>query len=399
MGKKNKEQTQFVKIKQESAEKFLKFLKTKLQNEPFLDRRIKVIHEGAYVLFPLINDMEKVKELIGGISNKLNFDIVSVKGIVEENYNYRSIEEALEEELPENILELVPKSYDVIGKIAIIEFDRFNALNIDKTLLYKRKVAEAIVKVNKSVKTVYEKKSEVKGKYRLKDLELIFGEDNPETIHKENNCMFKLDVRNTYFTPRLVFERKRLSLLKFAKEELIVDMFAGVGPISIQIAKSNDVKVHSFDINPTAYKYLIENVKLNKLKGEILAHNIDVATLINSSNELGIDLNNRVDRIIMNLPEQSINYVDIACLMMKKTGGILHFYQFCEKPNPIEKGIEKLRIELNKIGWDIEEINNSKIVKPFSPKSDLIVVDLKIKKGLQFTKIKNIKNKEFSIKK
>ncbi|GAG39462.1 unnamed protein product, partial [marine sediment metagenome] len=82
MGKRNKEQTQFVKIKQDSAEKFLKFLKTKLSNEPFLDRRIKVKHEGAFVLFPLINDKEKVKELIGGISNKLNFDIVNAKGNV-----------------------------------------------------------------------------------------------------------------------------------------------------------------------------------------------------------------------------------------------------------------------------------------------------------------------------
>ena len=81
----------------------------------------------------------------------------------------------------------------------------------------------------------------------------------------------------------------------------------------------------------------------------------------------------------MNLPEQSINFIDIACFLMKKTGGILHFYQFCEKPNPIEKGIEKLRIKLNKMGWYLEELINSKIVKPFSPKSDLIVIDAKIK--------------------
>ena len=382
MDKNNKEQTQFVKIKQETAEKFLRFVKTKLPNEPFLDRRIKVKHEGAYVLFPLINDVEKINTLIGVISNQLSFDIVSVEEIAQTNHKYRSIEEALGKQLPENILELVPKSYDVIGKIAIIEFDRFNALNIDKISLFKKKVAEAIVKVNKGVKTIYEKKSEVKGKYRLKDLDLIFGEDNAETIHKENNCTFKLDVKHTYFTPRLVFERKRLSLLKFVKGELIIDMFAGVGPISIQIAKSNEVKIHSFDINPTAYKYLIENIKLNKLRGEIFAYNIDVATLINSPNELGIDLNNRVDRIIMNLPEQSINYVEIACLLIKKEGGILHFYQFCEKPNPIEKGIENLRIKLDRVGWYIEEVVNSKIVKPYSPKSDLIVVDLKIKKGL-----------------
>jgi len=101
--------------------------------------------------------------------------------------------------------------------------------------------------------------------------------------------------------------------------------------------------------------------------------------LINSSNELGINLKNRVDRTIMNLPEQSINYVDIACFLTKKTGGILHLYQFCEKPNPIEKGIENLKTNLNRLGWGIEEIINSKIVKPFSPKSDLIVVDVRIK--------------------
>ncbi|MHA1459964.1 MAG: class I SAM-dependent methyltransferase [Promethearchaeota archaeon] len=379
MGKNNEEKTQFVKVKQESAEKFLKLLKSKLPNEPFLDRRIKVKREGVYVLFPLIDDVEKVKALIGGISNQLNFDIVSAEGIAEAIYKYRSIEEALIGKLPENILELVPKSYDIIGKIAIVEFDQINTISDKNVFYYKKKVAEALVSVNKSVETVYEKKSEVKGRYRLKELKVIYGDDNPETIHKENNCKFKLDVKKTYFTPRLVFERKRVSLSSFKKQEIIVDMFAGVGPISIQIARNNNVKLHSFDINPTAYKYLVENVKLNKLKGEILAHNIDVANLTKSSNELGNYLSNRVDRIIMNLPEQSINFIDIACFLMKKTGGILHFYQFCEKPNPIENGIENLNTKLRDSGWQIEEILNSKVVKPFSPKSDLIVVDAKIK--------------------
>jgi tRNA (guanine37-N1)-methyltransferase len=379
MNRTENKKTQFLKIEKESAEKLLRLLKTKLPDENILDKRIITMHIGHYVLFPLINDEKKVNRLIECIGNELTFEIINAKGKLDPNHKFRSLEEALEGELPEDIIDLIPKSYDVIGKIAIIEFDRFNSLSVDKTSLYKKKVAKAIVKVNKKVETVYEKKSEVKGKYRLKELRPIFGVDNPETFHKENHCIFKLDVKNTYFTPRLVFERKRLSLLKFAQNELIVDMFAGVGPISIQIAKNNDVKIYSFDINPTAHKYIIENIKLNKLKGKILAYSMDVVDLKNSSNEVGINLKNRVDRIIMNLPEQSINYVDIACFLMKKTGGILDLYQFCEKPNPIEKGIENLRTKLNRMGWYIEEIINSKIVKPFSPKSDLIVADVKIK--------------------
>lgn len=379
MNRTGKENTKFLKIKKDSAEKFLKLIKTKFSDENIIDKRKKVIHSGAYVLFPLIKNKENVNKLNESNVNDLNFEIVNAKGEMDPNYKFRSLEEALVGELSEDIKDLIPKSYDVIGKIAIIEFDQLNSLSVDKTSLYKRKIAKAIAKVNKTVETVYEKKSEVKGKYRLKELQPLFGVNNPETFHKENNCIFKLNVKNTYFTPRLVFERKRLSLLKFAKNELIVDMFAGVGPISIQIARINHVKIYSFDINPTAYKYLIENIELNKLKGEILAYNIDVMDLINSSNELGINLKNRLDRIIMNLPEQSINYVDIACFLMKKTGGILHLYQFCEKPDPIEKGIKNLITKLNRMGWYIEEIINSKIVKPFSPKSDLIVVDVKIK--------------------
>ncbi|MCK4384232.1 MAG: class I SAM-dependent methyltransferase family protein, partial [Candidatus Lokiarchaeota archaeon] len=344
---------------------------------------IKVKHEGAYVLFPLINDMERVKELIGEISNKLNFDIVSTIGIAEENYKYRSIEEVLVGKLPENILELVPKSYDIIGKIAIVEFDQINTIGGKNILSYKKKIAEALVSVNKSVETVYEKKSEVKGRYRLKELKVIYGDDNPETIHKENDCKFKLDVRNTYFTPRLVFERKRVSSIvsssSFKKQETIVDMFTGVGPFSIQIAKNNDAKIYAFDVNPSAYKYLVDNIELNKLKGRVIAHNMDVKELLNLDSKLGNNLKHKIDRIIMNLPEQSINYIDIACFLMKKTGGILHFYQFCEKPNPIKKGIENLTTKLEDSRWQIEEILNSKVVKPFSPKSDLIVMDLKIK--------------------
>ena len=379
MGRSKKEQTKFVKIKQESAEKFIKLLKTKLPNEPFVDRRIKIIHDGVYVLFPLIDDVEKVMALIGGISNKLNFDIVSAEGIAQTNFKFHSIEEILAGELPENILELVPKSYDIIGKIAIVEFDQINTIGDNNALYYKKKVAEALVSVNKSVETVYEKKSEVKGKFRLKELKVIYGEDNPETTHKENNCLFKLDVKKAYFTPRLVFERKRISSSNFKKQEVIADMFTGVGPFSIQIAKKNDVKIYAFDINPSAYKYITENIEINKMKGEVVAYNMDVKELLNLDNKLGNNLKHKIDRVIMNLPEQSINYIDIACFLMKKPGGILHFYQFCEKPNPIKKGIENLNTKLKDSGWQIEEILSSKVVKPFSPKLDMIVLDLKIK--------------------
>jgi tRNA (guanine37-N1)-methyltransferase len=157
-------------------------------------------------------------------------------------------------------------------------------------------------------------------------------------------------------------------------------MFAGVGPFSIQIAKKHKVMIHAFDINPYAYNYLCENISLNKLIGTITPHNLDINNLLNSNNEIGKSLKNKADRVIMNFPENSIKYLNVACYLMKKSGGILHNYQISTKPNSIKNAINKLDDNLRKNNWFIGQIITSKVVKPFSPKSDLVVIDLIIRK-------------------
>jgi tRNA (guanine37-N1)-methyltransferase len=156
-------------------------------------------------------------------------------------------------------------------------------------------------------------------------------------------------------------------------------MFAGVGTFSIQIAKTNNVKIHAFDVNPYAFEYLRENTSLNKYKGEIYPNNIDVKELLEIDNQLGNKLHYKADRTIMNLPERSIEFLDVACYLTKKSGGNLHFYQFSEKPKPIEKTIKNLESTLTQYEWEIESIIESKVVKHYSPKSDLVVLDLIIK--------------------
>ena len=77
--------------------------------------------------------------------------------------------------------------------------------------------------------------------------------------------------------------------------------------------------------------------------------------------------------------ENSNEFIDVACFLMKESGGILHFYQFSKKPNPIEKTLKNLEVELTSLNWEVESVNNSKIVKYYSPKSEFVVVDLKTK--------------------
>ena len=205
------------------------------------------------------------------------------------------------------------------------------------------------------------------------------GKNNTETIHKENNCIFHLDIKTTYFSPRLVNERRRISESNIQKNEVIADLFTGVGSFSIQIARLNPVCIHAFDVNPQAYKFLQTNIDFNKLKGKIIPYNMNNRDLLNPLNPIGKKLSGTVDRIIMNLPEGSIGFIDVACFLLDKTGGILHFYKFSEKPNPIENTLKTLEESLNILNWQIESIINSKIVKHFSPKSEMVVIDSIIK--------------------
>ncbi|MFX1467528.1 MAG: class I SAM-dependent methyltransferase family protein [Promethearchaeota archaeon] len=368
----------YIKLKREDGQAFIDFLKNKFKNYQFINQRFKILYEKEYILFPIVNNQVIINKVCKFVDKKINFEILSKEGFSNENYKDKTLQEALIDIIPDKYSEIIPKSYDIVGHIAIIEFDKFIHLNNKVFNDYKLEIAKAISRVNKNVKTVYEKKSQIKGKYRLRELSLLYGLDKSETLHKENECVFKLDVRNTYFSPRLVFERHRVASSEIQEDEIIVDMFAGAGAFSIQIAKKKNVKIYAFDINPNAYEYLKENIDLNKLKGKIFPNNIDVKDLLEPHNQLGKLLCNKASRIIMNLPEDSIKFIDVACFLMKDSGAILHFYQFSEKPNPIEKTIKNLRVELSRFNCEIEVIISSKIVKHYSPKSELVVVDLEV---------------------
>ena len=376
MGINDKPEIKFLMLKKRDAQHFIKSIKIKFKNVQIINKKYEILNENKYVLFPLVDNQDLLEILSEFIGETFIFKLVYRKGILNLNYKHTSLQEALKSKIPETYLGSIPQSYDIIGDIATVEFDSSCLSNSVEHIIYKKIIADAIIDVNKNVKSVFEKKSEIKGTYRLRELALLAGEDKSETYHRENDCIFKLDIKKTYFSPRLVFERRRISILNMNENEVIVDMFSGVGPFSIQIANLNNVKIYAFDINPRAYQYLKENIKLNKLKGQIFPHNINIKDLTNPGSQIGNILHNKADRIIMNLPEKALDFINTACYLMKKSGGNLHFYHFSEKPNPIDRAKELLKTELAKINWKIKKTLNSKVVKSYSPKLDLIVLDI-----------------------
>lgn len=369
----------FLKLKKTEAQYFIQFIKEKFKYDSIIDQRYKLEHKENYILFPLVENEKVIENLVKMMEKLISSELIFGKGIVNPNFKYRTLEDALSGKIPPNYLNLIPRSYDIIGNIAILEFEKPDQVNNSKYNEFKTLVAKAVIDVNKSILSVFEKKSQIKGSYRLRNLAYLGGENNTETVHKENDCIFHLDIKTTYFSPRLVYERRRISESNIQENEVIVDMFSGVGTFSIQIAKLNPVEIHAFDLNPAAYSFLRKNIGLNKLKGKIFSYNINTKDIVNPSNQIGRKLHNNVDRIIMNLPEDSIDFIDVPCFLMKKSGGMLHFYQFSEKPNAIDITIGALKKKLNEFNWTVDKIFESKIVKSYSPKAELVVVDLNMK--------------------
>lgn len=128
---------------------------------------------------------------------------------------------------------------------------------------------------------------------------------------KEGGCTFEFDFSKVYWNSRLQTEHKRL-VDTFSKGDIILDMFAGVGPFAIPAGKKGCF-VHANDLNPNSYDALLKNVKLNKVWKQIQAYNMDGREFIKSFvKKLDSSSNVKLfDHVVMNLPASAIEFLDV----------------------------------------------------------------------------------------
>jgi len=180
-------------------------------------------------------------------------------------------------------------------------------------------VANHIMAVHRNVKTVFAQTSPILGDFRVRELRLLAGEDKTSTKYRESGCVFAVDVEKCYFSPRLSHERLRVAGM-VKPGETLVNMFAGVGCFSIIIAKTvGQTKVFSIDVNPTAVKYMEENVRINRAYGKVIPLLGDSKEIINAQ------LQGKVDRVLMPLPEKALEYLPYTSIQF----WFLMLFQFC----------------------------------------------------------------------
>lgn len=243
-------------------------------------------------------------------------------------------------------------NYQQIGNIAI-----FNKIDKKEALKFLKKFPR--------IKTICIKTGPIKGQFRKPQLKVLVSRIKKEktvTIHKENGILYKLDVSKIMFAKGNINERHRLAKIA-NKNEIVVDMFAGIGYFSLPLAKKVK-KVYAIEINPVSYHYLLENIKLNKLKN-IVAIKGNCAKVVPK-------LRIKADRIIMGFLLSPFSYLEAAFSVAKK-GTTLHYHCLIKR-GKAEEEINKLVNKINKIR-KVKLLKATK-VKSYSPALEHFVLDL-----------------------
>ncbi len=333
-----------VKVRKDEAERVRRWL----AERGLLDKGRKAAREGDYVYFPVVAEVPGLEVVHKELPE------VEKKG---------RIVEYLKGKIPDELLPLVPRSFDIIGHVAVVEVP-------EELKGYEREIGEAILRIHKNVKTVAVEEGPHEGVFRVQRVRVVAGDNNLLTLYKEHGVKMWVDVGKVYFSVRHSFERKRIAEL-VKDGEVVACLFAGVGPYPLVIAKKRPgAWMYAVELNPRAYELMVENIRLNKFQGRIVPVHGDVKDVVPRM------FPEMADRVVMPLPKGAHEFLDEAFTTLKPTGGVIHFYTFVPQENPLEKR-GKIERAAERWGFEVKDFKWRKVAD-YAPRIWKVVYDVEV---------------------
>ncbi|AEA47800.1 class I SAM-dependent methyltransferase [Archaeoglobus veneficus] len=305
------------------------------------DKNRLVVCRGEYVEIPIYDGFE---DLFTG------YEIIEQQNPV--FAKSKDLFEILSRKIPEDLHEYIPRRYKIIGDIILIKIT-------DELRDYRQLIGKTLLQIHPHCRAVWQDYGK-KGMLRRPRVELIAG-DGSETIHRENGCLFKLDVTKVMFSPGNQAERMRMARI-VEDGEVVVDMFAGIGYFSIPMSvHSRPKKVYSIEINPDSYGFLLENIRLNQVSR--------IVPILGDS--MYVTPEGIADRVVMG----HINcheFIPVAIRALKGEGTI-HYHEAVPEA-VINRPVERIKKAAEREGKEVKILKFRK-VKNYSPGVIHVVVD------------------------
>ncbi len=317
-----------------------------------VDKTKSIIEEGGHVIIPTVGPLD-IGSLLGPGAD-----------VVERVFPHRSsrndpIDDIRDEaELPEPLKLLLPVKWEQFGEVLVLRLPH----ELDE---HEDEVAAAYASVLR-VKSVLRDEGGVTGDLRTPVVRLLFGTDTV-AVHRENEVLYKFDVSKLMFSSGNNDERARVASIG-CDDEIVVDMFAGIGYFSIPLAvHQRPRKIIACELNPVSHSYLVENIRLNRVEGIVEPVLGDNRSLEGES---------VADRVLMGYVKTTHEYLSTAFRLVK-SGGIIHYHETCPCELLPARPVERLQAANPRGRVDVIGFRE---VKSYSPGVSHVVVDARVVK-------------------
>ena len=252
-------------------------------------------------------------------------------------------------------IDRAPGSWAVIGTVVLVEIG--DAPRPDE-------VGEALLDLHGEADTVLQRHG-IAGEHREPDVSVLAGEGDTETIHTEHGTRYALDLGEVMFSPGNKDERSHMGEVVDA-DETVLDMFAGIGYFTLPMARAG-ASVTAVERNPTAFQYLLENVRLNDVTDRVRPYRADCRDVVD-----GVS----ADRVVMGYYD-AYEYLDSA-LEALALGGIVHLHEATPAELVFERPIERLRAAASERDRSVDVLDTRR-VKTYSEGVEHVVVDARVR--------------------
>ncbi|KAL0214082.1 hypothetical protein P9112_006266 [Eukaryota sp. TZLM1-RC] len=279
------------------------------------------------------------------------------------SYDELTVAEALRHLLPSSIP--IPSSYETVGHLIHLNL-------LEEHEPFKFDIGRVFLDKIKSVKTVVNKSSSISNQFRVFPMEFLAGEENTIVKVKENGIIFSFDFKLVYWNSRLHKEHERLvnHIIKQSNHQSnhsVADVFAGIGPFVLPLSKELNGVIYANDLNPDSVKFMKQSISLNKISNDNLQiFNLDGKEFIGKMMEKEV----QPDHFILNLPANSIDFVEEFKKYEIRKKIEVHIYAFSRQSDPCDDVINQIVSILGNI-----EVRGSFIVRDVAPNKSMVRVD------------------------
>jgi tRNA wybutosine-synthesizing protein 2 len=202
------------------------------------------------------------------------------------------------------------------------------------------------------------------------------GRSHTFTTHVENGVRYSFDAQRVMFCSGNTTERMHFGTMVRAPQELVVDMFAGIGYFTVPLAKNGGVRsIVAIEKNPESVKFLCFNAAQNRVAAKI-------TVLCGDNRSAGDEVVGQCDRVLMGYIPDCREFIPRATAFLRRhpssavPHGIIHYHFLADKAAGYSVAHGHFIAALGDDAIEHFHIRAVRVVKSYSPKRWHCVADV-----------------------